>query len=81
MITTLLSKLSSNIKLIIGCSLIFNIFGLKLFIDIGNYNIIDPYLFFHYIMSLVFIICASIKGKIKSRMDLFYLIAIPLTVY
>ena len=61
-------------------SVLFNSFGFKLFIDIGNYNIIDPYLFFHVLMAIFMAICLSIR-PLKGAANWAHYLAIPLTAW
>lgn len=64
----------------IWTSLLFNCFGLKMFIDIGNYNILSSLFFFHFIGSNLIALVLSAKGPgrlLFSKSCLHSLTAIP----
>lgn len=61
----ILSTIYSKISSYIWISLLFNSFALKLFFDIGNYNILGPLLFFHFIFSLLISIFFSVYLSAK----------------
>lgn len=51
-----IGKITSSNQMTSGCflaAIIFNSFGLKLFIDTGSYDIISPLFYFHFIVSLI----------------------------
>ena len=49
----------SNLKSLSWSILLFNCFGLKLFIDIGNYNILSPLFFYHFMGTLIITLAVS----------------------
>lgn len=49
----------------IWASLLFNCFGLKMFVDVGNFNIFSPVIFFHFIVTLL--LTVALSYKIPSR--------------
>lgn len=57
------STIYRSISSYVWVSLLFNTFALKLFIDIGNYNILGPLLFFHFLFSLLISVSFSIFHK------------------
>lgn len=53
------NAISQRISTYVWASLLFNCFALKMFIDVGNYNICPPLFFFHFIASLLITLALS----------------------
>ena len=64
---------SPTITTISLVSLLFNCFSIKLFLDIGNYNILHSLFFFHCIMSMVISITLSSQNPSKKTILISYL--------
>ena len=53
------NAISKKTSTYVWATLLFNCFGLKMFIDVGNYDILSPLFFFHFIGSLLFALALS----------------------
>ena len=65
MFNGILSTIYHKVSSYIWVGLLYNTFALKLFIDIGSYNILGPLLFFHFLFALLSSILFSVYLQTK----------------